>query len=515
MSTASRVIKNTGYLYVKMFITVFVSLFTTRLILSSLGASDFGIYNVVGGAIAMMGFLNSTLANATQRFMSYSLGEGDEDRCKSVFNISIVLHLIIALVTVLLLLIAMWPLFGGILNIPAERVGSAKVVYLCLVFSTFLTIINVPYDAVMNAHENMLYYSIIGIFEALLKLGIAICCVYTAKDKLVLYGLLMACIPLSTLTIMKAYCHRHYGECVLAPRKYWDKEKAGEILSFSGWNFMTAVTSLFTAQGIGIVLNHYFGTLLNAAQGVANQINGYMSTFSQQLKKAVNPVIVKKAGSGEVESMNKVTISGCKFNTFLILLLAIPCIVEMPYILDVWLKDVPDWAVAFCTLQLIQTIVCQMVASVSTAIYAQGDIKAYAIWKSIMNAAPLFITWLAFGIGGGPVWLYIPMILVWGIGGDIVLLVYARKKCGLPASRFIREAILPILGMAIVMLVLGYIPSLFMDAGIVRLILCVLLTVAGFACSLFLFGMNKDEKSAFVMPLLRRFSRKSVSADEQ
>lgn len=458
----------------------------------------------------MMGFLNSTLANATQRFMSYSLGEGDEDKSKCVFNISIVLHLVIALVTVLLLLVAMWPLFGGILNIPPDRTGAAKVVYLCLVFSTFLTIINVPYDAVMNAHENMLYYSVIGIFEALLKLGIALCCVYSAKDKLVLYGLLMACVPLITLTIMKAYCHRHYSECILAPKKYWDKRKAGEILSFSGWNFMTAVSSLFTAQGIGIVLNHFFGTLLNAAQGVANQINGYMSTFSQQLKKAVNPVIVKKAGSGELESMNKVTISGCKFNTFLILLLAVPCIVEMPFILDVWLKEVPQWAVAFCTLQLIQTIVCQIVTSVSTAIYAQGDIKAYAIWKSIMNAAPLFITWIAFAAGGSPVWLYIPMILVWGLGGDIVLLVYARKKCGLPVSRFIREAAFPILGTTAVMLALGFIPSLSMQPGFVRLLLCLLLTTAGFLGTLFLFGISKDEKEAFVQPLLRRLSGKSA-----
>ncbi len=266
-------------------ITVFISLYTTRLILESLGASDFGVFNIIGGAIVMLGFLNSTLANATQRFMSYAEGEGNLLKKKKVFNVSIVLHAGVALATGIILLIAMYPFFHGVLNIPSERVFAAKIIYLCTLLSTLLTIVNVPYDAIMNAHENMLYYSLVGIFESLLKLLVAFACVYTSSDKLILYGILMALIPFITLSIMKIYCHRKYEECVFGLHRYWDVSLVKQITSFFSWNFLTAISSLASFYGTGLVLNHFFGTVLNAAQGIANQVNGQLSNFSLNLMK--------------------------------------------------------------------------------------------------------------------------------------------------------------------------------------------------------------------------------------
>lgn len=321
MSTTTRVIKNTGFLYVKMGITVFISLYTTRLIFASLGASDFGVFNIVGGAITMLGFLNSTMANATQRFMSYAEGANDLLKKKQVFNVSMVLHIGVALLTGLILLAAMYPLFNGIFNIQPDRIFAAEVIYLSLVVSTMFTIVNVPYDAVMNAHENMLYYALIGIFEAFLKLLVAFACVYTTSDKLIVYGILMAIIPFVTLTIMKIYCHRKYEECFIGLKKYWSRGLVKEIASFSGWNFLTAISSLVSFYGTGLVLNHFFGTILNAAQGIANQVNGQMSTFSLNLMKAVNPIIVKRAGAQDVEAMNKATLASGKYSTLLIVFL--------------------------------------------------------------------------------------------------------------------------------------------------------------------------------------------------
>lgn len=495
MSTASRVIKNTGYLYIKMGITMFVSLYSTRLILASLGASDFGIFNVVGGAIAMLGFLNSTLAHATQRFMSYAEGEGKIEKKRSIFNVSVVLHVVIAIATVLLLLVAMYPLFNGIFNIDPDRISAARIIYYCLIFSTVLTIINVPYDAVMNAHENMLYYSIVGIFESLLRLGVAFACVYTASDKLILYGILMACIPLLTLSIMKVYCHRHYDECVIAPRKYWDGSLVKEISNFFGWNFLTALSSLFSAQGIGIVLNHFFGTVLNAAQGIANQVNGTLSVFSGNMMKALNPVITKSAGAGNLESMNRATIAGCKFSALLTMLFGIPLSIEVQYVLGVWLKEVPDWAAIFVVLQLVQSIITQMANSASTAVYAQGDIKAYAIWKSVMNAMPVLLTWIAFRMGGGPIWLYIPMIVVWAIGGDIVIIYYAKRKCELSVRKYIDNVVFPLMGTAIIMVLFGAIPYIGLETGWMRLIFTCIATTIGMLLSALLFVSTKDEKA--------------------
>lgn len=511
MSTATRIIKNTGFLYAKMGITVFISLYTTRLILSSLGASDFGIYNVVGGAISMMGFLNTTMANATQRFMSFSLGEGLIENSRKIFNISIILHFLIAIATALILLAVMWPLFNGVLNIPTERITAAKTVYLCLIFSTVITILNVPYDAIINSHENMLYYSIVGILEALLRLVVALLCVYSLKDKLVLYGVLMAVIPLITLIIMRVYCHRNYDECVFAPRKYWSSQTAKNILGFSGWNFLTAISYLFTTSGIGLVLNHFFGTLLNTAHGIANQINGYMTTVSLQLTKAVNPVIVKSAGAGSIDSMNRLTVASCKFTTFLVLLFSIPCIIEMPFVLGVWLKEVPEWAVLFCILQLVQTVICQTAANISTAIYAKGDIKGYAIFKSITNIAPLFIVYICFKLGGGPEWLYIPMIVVWGVGGNIVVVHFAKELCGFSVYDYLKKVLFPITGVSVIMIVMGYLPRFFLEEGYLRFLLCLIFTTTGFLASMFICGMSSSEREIIIKPIERFIrNRKSV-----
>ena len=494
MSTAKRVIKNTGFLYVKMCITIFVSLYTTRLVLASLGAADFGIFNVVGGAIGLLGFLNSTLANATQRFLSYAEGAGVLDNKKKIFNISISLHLIIGIATVVLLFVVMYPLFNGILNIPSDRLVAAKIVYLSLIFSTFLTIVNVPYDAVMNAHENMLYYSIIGVLESILKLVVAFVCVYTASDKLVLYGILMAIIPLITLSIMKLYCHRKYEECVWAPLQYWETMTVKKIAVFSGWNFLTAISSLFSTQGLSLVLNHFFGTRLNAAQGIANQLNGQLSAFSVTMLKALNPVIVKSAGAKDSGAMNRATVAGCKFSALLIILFAIPFMFEMPYILSLWLKNVPKWTTTFCILQLVQTIICQLANPAATAIYAQGDIRGYAIYKSVMNIMPLFLSFLSFKLGASPIWLYIPMIVVWAIGGDIVIVIYAQRKCALKVVDYLRDVCKPVVSVCCCMILLGLTTSVFFENSLYRLILTFLLTTVGMLFGMYFFGMNNTEK---------------------
>lgn len=338
-SVANRVIKNTGFLYAKMGITMFISLYTTRLILNSLGASDFGIFNIVGGAIAMLGFLNAAMASATQRFMSYSEGEGDKEKQKSIFNVSFILHLGISFVVGIALLIAGYFFFNGILNIPPDRVFAAKIVYGSLIVSTMFTVMTVPYDAAMNAHENMKYYAIVGIFESLLKLAVAFACVYTSSDKLIVYGSLMACVPLITLSIMRIYCHRHYEECIIAPRKYWQKDLMKKMTSFAGWNFFSSSVTMISGYGQGIILNNFFGTVLNAAQGIALQINGQLQVLSSNMLKAVNPILGKSVGAHNTELLIKSTILGAKYAAALYSLVAIPLFIKAPYILEIWLKN--------------------------------------------------------------------------------------------------------------------------------------------------------------------------------
>lgn len=495
--------KNTGFLYVKMGVTVFISLYTTRLILSSLGASDFGIFNIIGGAIVMLGFLNSTMANATQRFMSYAEGKGDLLKKRQIFNVSFILHVGVAILTGLILLVAMYPFFNGVLNIPEERVLAAKIIYLSAMVSTLLTIVNVPYDAVMNAHENMLYYSLIGIFECILKLAVAYACVYTSNDKLIVYGVLMALIPLVTLTIMKFYCHHKYNECVFDIKKYWDNDLLKQITSFFSCNFLTAISSLVSYYGNSLVLNHFFGTVLNAAQGIANQVNGQLSNFSLNLMKAVNPIIVKRAGAGDKEAMNRATIVSAKYSTLLIVFFAIPFILEMHFVLQLWLEDVPKWTALFCIMQLVVTIITQMTNSAATAIYAEGKIKWYAIYKSIMNTSPVVLTFIAYYMGGAPYWLYIFMVLVWSLGGDVVVIYFSHKQCGLRVRDFLNSVVIPVIMICLVMLVVGYCFQQLMDESFMRLVLTCSVTTFAFVVLMWTSVLKKNERKT-ISDILRR-----------
>lgn len=455
-NTATRVIKNTGYLYAKMGITMFVSLYTTRLILNGLGASDFGIFNIVGGAIAMLGFLNAAMANATQRFMSYAEGEGNKEKQKYIFNISIVLHAAIALIVGVALVGAGWFFFNGILTIPEDRVFAAEVVYASLIISTMFTVMSVPYDAVLNAHENMRYYAIVGIIESFLKLSVAFACVYTSSDKLIVYGILMAAIPFVTLTIMRVYCHRHYKECLLAPRRYYNKELMKEMTGFGGWTFATTITSMITQYGLGIVVNHYFGVLLNAAQGIAGQLSGMLMAFSSNAQKAFNPILVKSEGAGDRNTLIYGTLLGCRISFIIFGFFSIPIMLMMPDVLKLWLHQVPEWAVVFCVCQLIRTLLEQITLNLYTAINAQGNIKEYSLVRSIFYVLPIPLIILFFNNGFPPYWMYIIWIFCWCILGGFCMLFYAKKNVGISYLEYLYQVLLP----AIIVSTISIIPYL-------------------------------------------------------
>lgn len=502
-STANRVIKNTGFLYAKMGITMFISLYTTRLILNSLGASDFGIFNIVGGAIAMLGFLNAAMASATQRFMSYSEGEGNKEKQKSIFNVSFVLHLGISFVVGIALLIAGYFFFNGILNIPDDRIFAAKVVYGSLIVSTMFTVMTVPYDAAMNAHENMKYYAIVGVFESFLKLGVAFACVYTTLDKLIVYGALMACIPLITLTIMRVYCHRHYEECLIAPRTYWNKELMKEMTTFAGWNFVVSISNVFTQNGLSVVLNSFWGTSLNAAQGVGNQLCGQLQTFSNTMLKAVNPVIAKSEGEKDRYLMLQVAMKSCKFSYLLIIFFAIPAIMEMPYIMRLWLHNVPQWAVLFCQLQLLRTIIEMLTISLGNAIAAQGNISSYSKKASILNILPLILTYLLFKYHFEPYWMYIAWITCWSIIGGGLKLFYCKKLCGLSYRTYFKIVFTPCFLATAITFIAGYIVSHILTESIFRLFIVCASTSLSFLIMGWTCVLTNEEKNIIIQLALK------------
>lgn len=494
MSTANRIIKNTGFLYAKMGITMFISLYTTRLILNSLGASDFGIFNIVGGAISMLGFLNAAMASATQRFMSYSEGEGNKEKQKSIFNVSFILHLGISIVIGISLLIAGYFFFNGILNIPQDRIFAAKVVYGSLIVSTMFTVMTVPYDAAMNAHENMKYYAIVGIFESLLKLAVAFVCVYTTFDKLIVYGSLMACIPLITLSIMRIYCHRHYKECTIAPHKYWQKGLMREMTSFAGWNLFQAAAAMITNNGVGIVMNMFFGTIINAAQGIANQINGQLMTLTNNMAKAVNPVITKTEGQKDHNKVLNLASTSSKAAFFITALFSIPAIITMPQLLKVWLKNVPDYAVFFAQCQLIISLCEQLTSGFNVAINASGRIKGISIFKSITKFSFLPVAYLLFKLQISIIAVYCIFVIIQGlINGLFVPIYFLNKTFHYNFSRYFKMTFLPLVTTEFVVLLIGILlTNIFSEWHLLFTVFgcCILCNIVLFYC----ISLNKEEK---------------------
>lgn len=507
MDAASRVIKNTGFLYAKMGITMFVSLYTTRLLLSSLGASDFGIFNVVGGAIAMLGFLNAAMAGATQRFMSIAEGEGKPEKKKIIFNISVVLHLVIAIILGIILLIAGYFFFNGILNIPDDRVFAAKVVYGSMVVSTMFTVITVPYEAVLNSHENMLYYAIIGVIESFLKLAVAFIVVYALQDKLIVYGILMAVISLLIMAVMCIYCHRNYNECTIAPQHYWDRFLMRQMTRFAGWNLLNNASRMISQYGLSVVLNNFFGAILNAAQGIANQISGQLMAFSNTMIKAVSPAIAKSEGAGERDKMLNASLLSAKYGYLLFAIFAVPFLLETPYILEIWLEEVPDWAVLFVRLQLILLLIEQLTLMVGRAVEVQGDIKVYFALQSFLNILPIVLTYLFFSFGFPPYYLYVIWILVGGIISGGVCIYFAKLKCGLKFSDFMYKVFYPSIIPTIGMLIAGAIFIYWLEESFLRLLFVIGITTISFVIIVYT-TMAENEKSMIIS--LIKFLKKKI-----
>ena len=493
-TTASRVIKNTGWLYAKMAITMLISLYTTRLVLNALGASDFGIYNIVGGTIGLLAFLNNAMATSTQRFMSYAEGEGNKEKQKYIFNISFIIHTFIAIFAIFVFTIVGHFFFNKILNIPEERIVAAQIVYGSMVVSTAFSMMSVPYAAVMNAHENMKYYAFIGIFEAFLKLVVAYVVVYTFMDKLVVYGFLMTLIPIIILTIMRFYCHHYYEECVIAPKMYFQKTLMKEMTTFAGWGFLSSASSILTMQGIAILLNMFGGVIVNAAHGVANQMSGQLMVFSNNMIKALNPVLVKSQGAGDTNKMLAAASTGNKLSFVIYTLFAIPFIIECPFILEIWLKDVPGYAVLFIRLVLIRIMFSQMTVTLETCISAVGKIKEFTIINSLIWISPLIVGYIMYS-NGAPIYTIYLLLIALVLLRSLTIIYFCKKLCGLHFMNYVKETLFPCIVVGITTIVPLLTLNHFITESYLRLFIIVL---SGFIIHIigsFFFGLNANEKN--------------------
>jgi len=498
MKASSRVTINTGILYARMAITVFISLYTTRLVLDALGASDFGVFQVVASAIGMLGFLNAAMSAATQRFMSYAEGEGKKEKQIQIFNASVVLHFLIGIFMVLVMEGVGHFLFNGILEIPADRMEAAKVVFHFAVAMTWVNVLSVPYNAVINAHENMLFLAVIEIIDKLLKLVLAFYITYSpfSYDKLVAYGFFMAVISFLLLLIRHWYCSGKYEEVKFGIFRYYDRSMFKEMGSFAGWSFLSSSTSMISNYGQGIVLNMFFGTVVNAAQGVANDLSGKVGAFSTTMRRALNPVIDKSEGAGDRSKMLKTAILGGKMSFYLLIIFGLPIIIEMPMILNFWLHDIPKWAIIFCQLALVKSMIDQLFVTLVSSIAAVGNIRNFKIAESITHALPLILGYVVFTMGFKPYWIYIVFIFSQIINSGVILF-YAGRVTGLSIPSFLKHTVLRSLLTLGVVIALDSIPYLFMSEDIIRLLAIGFLNGVGLIGTIWVVGLQDYEQAIF------------------
>lgn len=390
-----RVIVNTIAQYARTAINLLLSLYSTRLILLALGLDDYGIYTLVAGVISILSFVVNALVVTTQRYLSFHSSSNDTQLMKEVFNNSLLIHIGIGIIGALVIELLGIPLFDGYFNISADRLFAAKSVYHCVTAMLLFSFVTSPYRALLISHENIIYISIVDVLDGFLKLAIAILLTYTNGDKLIIYALLLSAIQLLNLIAFFIYDKIKYEECIFPTIKGFNLQYIKDITSFAGWTIYSIGCITGRTQGISVIINKFYSVAVNAAYGVALQVNGALMFLSQSILNAMNPQIMKSEGAGDRKRMLFLSEVESKSCYFLMALVLIPMIVEMPKVLELWLKTVPDYSVVFCRGILIASLVDQLTVGLGSANQAIGDIKWYSIFVNtikLLTIIPIIIS---------------------------------------------------------------------------------------------------------------------------
>lgn len=456
MKASSRIVVNTIAQYGKAIINTLLALYSTRVVLAALGENDYGIYSLVAGVVTMLGFLTTALSQTTQRFLSYSQGSETNEKIKIVYNNCLVLHILIgAIITILLLSIKPF-LFNGFLNIPVERIGAAKVVYVYMALSLFIAFVASPYSALLTAHENIVYTSIIGVLDGLFKLVAAIILTYLPYDRLVVYALGLLLIQVFNYLAYAIYANQYYEECVIFPvLRVFSGSFVKDILSFAGWVIYGIGCIFGRSQGISVILNRFMGTAINAAYGISFQVLNAINFVSGSLSNAIRPQSMRAAGANDNQKVLKFAFLECKFSFCMLAALAIPCMFELPKLLTLWLRTVPDNTVLFCIMTLTAALCDSWTMGLGTAFQGIGKMKKYSLITQTIKFStiiPVFIC-LCFNYGVGIVaFLYV----LFEFSCSMLRIVIANSELQLNGWLFFKSVVLKTIPATIVNIIVCF-----------------------------------------------------------
>lgn len=489
-SSINKVAINTLIQYVELVSNVFIGLLSVRLILGALGASDFGIYDLIAGIIALLGFITNTLSQTSLRFMSVSIGRGNIDDINKTFSSCFWLHFYIGIALDAILIIVGFFIFNGMLNIPADRISTARFIYFIMTLNMFVGIGTTPFTALLYSHENFVYVSCIRIMDSILKLIVAIVITYYSFDKLLLYGFLMAGITVLDSVLYISYTVLKYKDELSFSRAPLGAMK--QITGFAGWTVLDVLGTIASRQGYAILLNRFFGTKENAVFALARQIEGHMYTISASVINTMKPQIMKSQGSGENDRMFRLSMTAGKFGFSMMSFVAIPLLVMMPDILLLWLKDVPEGTVLFARLMILACMFEQLTRGLVYANQAVGNIKWFSISISAIRILALPISFVCFSLGS-PAYVAIVVFLICETIGSASRVYILSRITAFNPNSFVKMVMINVLPPFIISFIICVSIHLI-TKGLCGLLVASIVTFLSYLTLVYFIGLDRIEK---------------------
>lgn len=494
-SNNKRIAKNTLLLYIRMLLTMVVSLYTSRVVLGALGVEDYGIYNVVGGVITMFTFINGAMVSSTQRYLNFELATSNADKLRSIFTTSMQIHALIALAIILLgETVGLWFLMNKLV-IPEARMTAAMWVYQCSILSCAVGIMSTPYNADIIAHEKMSAFAYISILDVCLRLLIVYLLVISPYDKLIVYAILILLVQLLIRYIYSRYCNKHFKETLLE----WkiNRPLLKEMAGFAGWSFWGNLAGILHTQGLNMMLNIFFGPIVNAARAIAVQVQGAILQFVCNFQTALNPQITKTYASGNLEQMHSLMFRSARFSFLLLFFISLPVLLETDFILTIWLKTVPADAVIFTQIMICISLIYSTANPCVIANQATGKVKVYQMVVGGILLSILPISYIVLKLGAPAYSVFIVHFFVESVA-QFSRMYMLRKLINLPMWQYMRNIYLPIVATVIISIVLPIIIHALMEEGWLRFITVGLTCVVSVGTCVLLIGMTETERT-FIM----------------
>lgn len=488
--------KNTLFMYFRMFFSMCISLYTSRIVLATLGFTDYGIFNVVGGIIAMFGFLNGAMANMTSRFITYYLGTKDYSRLNEVFSMTFIIHLILALIIFALgETIGLW-FFYNKMVIPESRMSAALILYQLSIASTMMTIIVVPYTSTIIAHEKMAVYAYISIVESLLRLLIVYLLVVTTYDKLALYAILLFVIQILVFLFNLFYCNTNFAESTI--RRIWDKSMLKEMGKFTGWSMFGNFSYIFYTQGLNILINMFCGPIVNAARGIAVQVENAILQFTASIQTAINPQIIKSYSQNDTSRMKMLIFASSKYCFFLMLIISLPIMFGADYILYLWLGKYPEHTVNFIRLTLLCVLLDTLVNPLYTANLATGKVAIYNKRLAMLSLSFIPITYLGIKFTSIPEVVFVLNVLRNFIG-IIVRMFIIRLQLNIGIREYTYSVTSRVLFVSLIAMFLPlFVYFKIGSESLLSFVIISITSVLSTLVSIYIVGLERSERSFII-----------------